>query len=122
LIRFLANASHIEHVTDEASLPPTAMQLIDGLAIHAPLASLIDDPDAELSRLAKRRTKLQQDLAKAEAKLGNKNFVANAPSEIVQQEHARIADAKGEIAQLEEQERRVALLKGTATQGHGVTK
>ena len=95
----------------KSTLPPTAMQLIDGQAIHAPLASLIDDPDAELARLAKRKAKAQQELTKCEGKLSNQNFVANAPPAVVEQERARIADFQHEIAQIEEQERRVAQLK-----------
>lgn len=104
LIRFLANVTDIQPIEDEGALPPTAMQLVEGLAVHAPLASLIDDPDAELARLVKRKTKTRQDLAKCEAKLSNSNFVANAPAEIVEQERTRIADFKNEIAQIEEQE------------------
>ena len=84
------------------------MQLIDGQTIHAPLASLIDDPDAELARLAKRRAKVQQELAKCEAKLQNKNFVANAQPKSFEQEHARIAEFTREIAQLERTGTRVA--------------
>lgn len=111
LIRFIANVTDITPIADESSLPPTAMQLIDGHAIHAPLASLIDDPDAELARLAKLKTKKRQELAKFEAKLSNEKFVANAPPEIVEQERARVTEFKHDIEQIEEQERRVALLK-----------
>ena len=111
LIGFVANVSAITAVEDENALPPTAMQLIDGHAIHAPLANLIDDPDAELARLGKRKAKTLQEIAKCEAKLGNQNFVANAPPAVVDQERARIADFRSEIAQIEEQERRVAQLK-----------
>jgi valyl-tRNA synthetase len=111
LIRFLGNISELSAVDDENRLPPTAMQLMDGHAVHAPLASLIDDPDAELARLTKQKAKKQQELAKCEAKLSNQNFVANAPPTVVEQERARIADFRSEIAQIEEQERRVAQLK-----------
>ncbi|HLS82955.1 MAG TPA: class I tRNA ligase family protein, partial [Steroidobacter sp.] len=111
LIRFLANVTQLERIGDDSALPPTAMQLVEGCAVHAPLASLIDDPDAELARLAKRKTKARQDLARCEAKLANQKFVANAPAEIVAQERARIAEFTREIEQLEEQERRVGLLK-----------
>jgi valyl-tRNA synthetase len=111
LVRFLANVSDIRRIDDEAALPPTAMQLIDGQVIHAPLASLIDDPDAELARLAKRKAKAQQELSKREGKLSNQNFVANAPPAVVEQERTRIADLQHEIAQIAEQERRVAQLK-----------
>jgi valyl-tRNA synthetase len=87
------------------------MQLVDGQVVHAPLASLIDDLDAELTRLAKRKAKTLQEITKCEAKLGNQSFVANAPPAVVEQERARIADFKTEVAQIEEQERRVRQLK-----------
>ncbi len=111
LIKALANATEITHIEDERHLPPTAMQLVDGHVIHAPLSSLIDDAEVELVRLAKRKVKAAQELAKFVAKLSNQNFVANAPAEIVEQDRARIADFKQQIAEIEEQERRVALLK-----------
>jgi valyl-tRNA synthetase len=111
LIRFLANVTDITPLTDEGKLPPTAMQLIEGYAVHAPLASLIDDPDVELARLAKRKAKVGQELARSEAKLGNEKFAANAPAEVVEQERARIAAFRHEIAQIEEQEQRVRELK-----------
>jgi valyl-tRNA synthetase len=111
LIQFLANVTDIQQIADETNLPPTALQLIDGHAVHAPLASLVDDPDAELSRLAKRKTKVRQELAKAAGKLANQNFVANAPAEVVEQERTRIANFEAEIEQIEEQEKRVELLK-----------
>src|SRR5690606_2501790 len=78
LIKPLANATELSRVEDERQLPPTAMQIVEGHIIHAPLASLIDDVDVELARLAKRKAKTQQELAKAQAKLANRNFVANA--------------------------------------------
>jgi valyl-tRNA synthetase len=111
LIKALANATEVSPIEDEGQLPPTAIQLIDGFVVHAPLASLIDDAEVELARLAKRKAKTRQDLTKCEAKLANQNFVANAPEEIVAQERARIEEFKRQIAELEEQERRVAALK-----------
>ena len=69
------------------------------------------DVDAELARLAKRRSKLEQDLARAAAKIGNASFVQNAPVEVVAQERERIAGFKRELAQLAEQHERVASLR-----------
>jgi valyl-tRNA synthetase len=111
LIKFLANVTEIHSIEDEAGLPPTAMQLVEGHIVHAPLTSLIDDLDAELARLAKQKAKKHQDVAKEEGKLGNQKFVANAPPEIVGEVRARIEGWKKEIAQLEEQEQRVRSLK-----------
>jgi len=111
LIKALANLTDLARIENEDDLPPTAMQLIDGLTVHAPLASLIDDADVELARLEKRKAKTRKDLATCEAKLANPNFVANAPPEIVEQERARVATFQQDLAQIEEQQRRVALLK-----------
>ena len=59
----------------------------------------------------KRRGKVEQDLARAEAKLGNANFVQNAPAEVVAQERERLEAFKRELAQLAEQHERVASLR-----------
>ena len=74
------------------------------------MAGLID-VDAELERLGKRRSKIEQEFARAAAKLGNENFVRNAPPEVVEQERARVEDFKRELAQLADQLKRVASLK-----------
>jgi valyl-tRNA synthetase len=111
LIKFLANVTEIHSIEDESGLPPTAMQLVEGHIVHAPLTSLIDDLDAELARLAKQQAKKHQDVAREEGKLSNQKFVANAPPEIVGEVRARIEGWRKEIAQLEEQERRVRMLK-----------
>jgi valyl-tRNA synthetase len=111
VIQSVGRITKLEIVVDDAGLPPSATASVDGRTVYSPLAALIDDPDAELSRLAKRKTKARQDLGKAETKLSNQNFVASAPPEIVEQERGRVTEFQRQIAQIEEQERRVALLK-----------
>ncbi len=74
------------------------------------MAGLID-VDAELARLGKRRSKVEQELARATAKLGNESFVQNAPAAVVTQERDRVAAFKRELAQLAEQHERVASLR-----------
>ena len=80
------------------------------MKVHLPMAGLID-VDAEIARLGKRRTKIEQELARANAKLGNENFVRNAPAEVVHQERERLDAFKRELAQLAEQHERVASLR-----------
>jgi len=111
LIKAVGNVTTIEFVQSDANLPPASMTIVDGRTIYAPLAQLIEDVDAELARIAKRKAKTSQDLAKCEAKLANANFVANAPADVVTQERTRVADMKKELEQLEEQAKRVAALK-----------
>ncbi|MBC7982364.1 MAG: class I tRNA ligase family protein, partial [Candidatus Obscuribacterales bacterium] len=78
LIKAAANIESLERIDDDSKLPPTALQVVDGQSIYAPLKSLIDDVDAEVARIEKRRAKIAQELAKCESKLANANFVANA--------------------------------------------
>ena len=80
------------------------------MKILVPMAGLID-VEAELARLAKRRGKVAQEGARAEAKLGNARFVDNAPAEIVEQERVRVTDFKRELEQLDAQLERVASLR-----------
>jgi valyl-tRNA synthetase len=88
----------------------SATALLGGMKILVPMAGLID-VEAELARLAKRRGKVAQEVARAEAKLGNARFVDNAPAEIVGQERARVTDFKRELEQLDAQLERVASLR-----------
>jgi valyl-tRNA synthetase len=90
--------------------PQAAAALLGELRILVPMADLID-VEAELARLGKRRSKVEQELARASAKLGNDSFVRNAPAEVVAQERERIAGFKRELAQLAEQRERVASLR-----------
>jgi valyl-tRNA synthetase len=90
--------------------PESAVALLGELRILLPMAGLID-VGAETARLEKRIAKLRQDLAKAEAKLANASFVANAPGAVVEQERARLADFTGELSQLDAQLARVRRLK-----------
>jgi len=90
--------------------PQAAAALLGDLRILVPMAGLID-VDAELARLGKRRSKVEQELARASAKLGNANFVQNAPAEVVTQERERLEGFKRELAQLAEQHERVASLR-----------
>jgi valyl-tRNA synthetase len=75
-----------------------------------PMAGLIE-PEAELERLAKRRRKLEIDIAKLDAKLSNADFVRNAPADVVAKDQARLAELRGELGQLTAQVERVNRLR-----------
>jgi valyl-tRNA synthetase len=108
LARRLANLEALTVVTSEAELPPCALAIVEGRSVLAPFASLVDDVPAELVRLAKRVAKAAQERDRCRAKLGNPAFVANAPAEVVAQEQARLDGFERQLAQLEEQGRRLA--------------
>ena len=66
-----------------------------------PLDGLID-VEAEKKRLGKEIEKVEKEVLKAEKKLGNEKFVANAKPEVVEKERERLTEWQGKLAQLQE--------------------
>jgi valyl-tRNA synthetase len=110
VVKAVGRISELRVAAAGAQLPPSASASIEQRTISAPLAGLIDDPAAELARLQKRKTKMQQDLGKEEGKLSNQNFIARAPAETVAEVHTRIANFRRQIAEAEQQEQAVRAL------------
>jgi valyl-tRNA synthetase len=72
---------------------------IPGGAIEL-LASDDFDPGAVAARIAERRDKLGQEIARLEAKLSNERFVDRAPADVVQGERDKLAGYRDELAHL----------------------
>ena len=109
LLERIAGLESLRPLATGEAQPPSALALARELQLLVPMAGLID-PKAELDRLAKRITKIQTDLNKTRAKLGNENFVRNAPPEVVEQEHQRTRDFETAITNLQSQSERVKAL------------
>jgi valyl-tRNA synthetase len=67
------------------------------------------DPQAERERVGKEIDRIEGEVAKAQAKLGNESFVARAPAPIVEQERARLA---GFIATRDKLKQQLERLRG----------
>ncbi|MDP1698720.1 MAG: valine--tRNA ligase [Xanthomonadaceae bacterium] len=106
-IAFLCRAQSQQWLAAGNEAPPAAAAALGDLRILIPLAGLID-VGAERVRLDKEIGRLRAEIAKAEGKLSNANFVANAPAAVVAQERARIADFNAALAGLSEQHERLA--------------
>ena len=61
------------------------------------------DAAAEKARLAKEAARLEGEIAKAKAKLGNEAFVAKAPAAVLEQERKRVADFEATLAKIKDQ-------------------
>jgi valyl-tRNA synthetase len=105
-IRRLGRATGVEAL--EGAAPKGVAQIVVGEAtVMLPLAEVID-LGAERARLAKERARAEGEARKIEAKLGNADFVARAPEEVVEENRERLAAAQGEMARLDAALARIA--------------
>jgi valyl-tRNA synthetase len=96
-IRRLARVGSVETA---AAAPPGALELVvRGEAVALPLAGVID-LDAERARLDKEIARERQEIAKVEAKLGNPDFVARAPEDIIAEHEERLETFQARLVKL----------------------
>jgi len=101
-ISFLARVESPQWIDSGADEPAAAAAVVGSLRVMIPLAGLID-LGAEKVRLGKEIARIEVEIKKCEGKLGNANFVANAPAEVVTQERQRITDWNVTLTALREQ-------------------
>src|SRR5690348_3925982 len=101
-IAFLARTEAPHWIEPGTAEPAAAAAVVGSLRVLIPLAGLID-LGAEQARLAKEIARVEGEIRKCEGKLGNANFVANAPAEVVAQERQRIVDWNTQLAAMREQ-------------------
>ncbi|MGP0058552.1 MAG: valine--tRNA ligase [Beijerinckiaceae bacterium] len=97
-IKRLARLSEISFVTEA---PAKSVQMVvRGTLAALPLEGIIDFA-AEKARLAKEIDKLKGEAKKIEAKLGNEDFVARAPDEVVEENRERLAESEARREKLQ---------------------
>ncbi len=110
--QFLKKLASLESVTwlnAGDTEPMSATALVGKMEILVPMAGIIDKA-AEIARLTKESNKLQQDIERTEAKLGNAAFVAKAPADVVENERKRVNDNKIAVEKLREQIQKISAL------------
>jgi len=104
----LANASEVEIKKEEIDIPKGAVAVVlDGATIFMPLTDLLDI-EKETARLEGEAANLRKEIARAEGKLKNENFVKKAPANLVEAEKEKLEKFS---AMLRETEHRMEELK-----------
>lgn len=98
----LKQMARLESISLLSGTPPkqSLKAVVDEATLILPIADLID-LDKERERLQKQIAKLQDDIRKTDEKLGNDQFVSNAPPEIIEEFKTRKVDALSTIEKLE---------------------
>jgi valyl-tRNA synthetase len=99
MVKRLARLSEISFA--EAAPKSSIQLLIRGEAAALPLEGVID-LDAERARLAKEIQKLDSEVSKIDAKLGNADFIKRAPEEVVEEQRERREEAVTRKTKMEE--------------------
>ena len=108
---FIKRLARVSEISSAAVAPRGSVQLVvRGEVAALPLKGVIDLA-AERARLAKEMAKADADIARVDAKLGNANFVARAPEEVVEEEKEKREEALARKAKIAEALER---LKGAA--------
>jgi valyl-tRNA synthetase len=108
---FVKRLARVADISFAETVPQGAVQLVvRGETAALPLKGVIDLA-AERARLAKEMARADADIARVDAKLGNANFVARAPEEVVEEEKEKREEAQARKAKIAEALER---LKGAA--------
>ena len=108
-IMALARASELD-IAETGEVPNDAGHgLLQDVELVVPLKGLIDVA-AELEKLTRERGKLEQELARIQAKLGNEQFTGKAPAVVVAKEREKAQELEARLAKNQESIQRMQAL------------
>jgi valyl-tRNA synthetase len=107
----LRRLARLSEITFAAKPPAGSVQLlVRGEIAAMPLKGVVDLA-AERARLEKELKKVADDIDRVDKKLGNADFMARAPEEVVDEQREKLAEAEDRRAKINEALER---LKGAA--------
>ena len=103
LLQALGKFSEVR-ILDEAAFNEASAMAAVAVQGELRLAPHVEiNVEAERARLSKELARIEGEISKAQAKLGNEGFVARAPAAVVQQEQQRLADFQATLERLQTQ-------------------
>lgn len=108
-IMSLPKLESVKLLEPHESAPESATALVGNMKVLVPLGSIIDKK-AELARLEKEIAKTEKEIEKAKAKLANSDFIARAPTPVVDQWRQSVQQSEQALTKLAAQKARVASL------------
>ena len=116
---FIKRLARVSDISSAAAAPKGSVQLVvRGEVAALPLKGVIDLA-AERARLTKEMQKADADIARVDAKLGNPNFIARAPEEVVEEEQEKREEALARKAKIAEALDRLKDAAGRLARGPG---
>ena len=98
----LINAPQVSYQKDKAGIPDDAVSVVTGSAtVYIPLAELIDISE-EIARLEKEEKRLEGELKRSNAMLGNEKFLSKAPESKIAEEKEKLASYEKMIGEVRE--------------------
>lgn len=111
LLRALARVSQVRVLDDEAAFVHATRAAPVAVVGEVRLALEVSiDPRAEHARLSKEIARIEGEIGKTRAKLGNASFAQRAPAAVVDQERQRLDEFTRTLARLQDQADRLASL------------
>ncbi len=103
----IARIARLKGVEIAKAVPKGSVQIVlDGAIAALPIAGFID-MNAEIERISRQIALAEAEIAKVDAKLGNADFVAKAPDQVVEENRERRAANGAIIARLAEALKRI---------------
>jgi len=102
IIKRLANLGELEIAQTGNKVEKALSTFVGAVEIYLPLADLID-MDVEKARIGKEIDNIEGYLTALGKKLGNENFVKNAPDAVIEGERAKLAEATAKLEKLKTQ-------------------
>ena len=100
-VRRMGKVGSLTILSDAQKMENVASAFLTDIEVHVSLEGLID-AEKEKASLIKEKMNFEKVIAGIEAKLGNAQFVERAPAKLIEEQKAKLAEAKEKLQKIEE--------------------